>query len=245
MKRKDGRSAEDLRPIEVVCNVLEYAEGSCLISLGKTKVVCSVSLEEKTAPFLKGTGVGWLTAEYGMLPRSTRERRPRERNRLDGRAVEIQRLIGRALRPVVDLTQIGERTLTVDIDVIQADAGTRTAGITGAFVALVDAVRWSKKTGVIPPPIRVIKHCVAAVSVAVIKNEIVLDPDYEEDSNAEADYNLVMTDSGHWIEIQGTAERAPVTSETLLQILEVGRRGILKVFEKQKQVLGLGSQPLP
>jgi ribonuclease PH len=234
-----------LRPIEIARSVLEYAEGSCLISVGKTKVLCSVSLEEKTPPFLKGTGVGWLTAEYGMVPRATRDRKPRERVRLDGRAVEIQRLVGRAIRPIVDLNLIGERTLTIDLDVIQADAGTRTAGITGAFIALVDAVWWLKKTAVIPRSSRLLRGIVAAVSVAVMDGTPILDPDYEEDSNAEADYNLVMTDSGRWIEIQGTAERSPVTPETLAGILDLGRAGILKIMEKQRAVLALTSQPLP
>jgi ribonuclease PH len=245
MTRKDGRSPEDLRPIEITRNVLEYAEGSCLISVGKTKVLCAVSLEDKTPQFLKGTGVGWLTAEYGMIPRSTRERKPRERVRLDGRSVEIQRLVGRALRPIIDLNLIGERTLTVDIDVIQADGGTRTAGITGAFVALVDAIRWLKKTAVLPLSVPIVKNFVAAVSVAVLNGEPALDPDYEEDCNAQADYNLVMTDSGQWIEIQGTAEHAPISSEVLMRLLDLGRSGIVRIIEKQKAVLGFPQQPLP
>lgn len=245
MRRKDGRGETELRPVEIVRNVLEYAEGSCLISIGKTKVVCSVSLEEKTPPFLKGTGVGWLTAEYGMLPRSTQERKPRERSRLDGRAVEIQRLVGRALRPVIDLNLIGERTLIVDVDVIQADGGTRTAGITGAFVALVDAVRWLKKTAIVSPSVQILKGMVAAVSVAILNDRVILDPNYEEDSNSLADYNLVMTDSGQWIEIQGTAEQAPITTKTVMEILEVAREGILQLIERQKAALGFPKQRLP
>ncbi|MEN2984835.1 MAG: ribonuclease PH [Dictyoglomaceae bacterium] len=239
MIRVDKRTNEDLRPIKIIRNYLKYPLGSVLIEMGETKVICSVSLEDKVPPFLKGTNQGWLTAEYGMLPGSTPERKVRDITKgvLNGRSQEIQRLIGRALRAVVDLTKIGERTLWVDADVIQADGGTRTAAISGAFVALVDALSKLKKDGIIKEiPI---KEFLAAVSVGIVNGEILLDLVAQEDMRAEVDFNVVMTESFKIVEIQGTAEKVPFTMEQLQKMLKLAQKGISQIIEIQKKALGI------
>ncbi len=238
MVRIDKRINEDLRSIKIIRNYLKYPLGSVLIEMGETKVICSISLEDKVPPFLKGTNQGWLTAEYGMLPGSTPERRIRDITKgvLNGRSQEIQRLIGRALRAVVDLTKLGERTMWIDADVIQADGGTRTAAISGAFVALVDAFNKLKKEGIIKEiPI---KEFLAAVSVGIVDGEIILDLNAQEDMRAEVDFNVVMTESFKIIEIQGTAEKVPFTMEQLQKILKLAQKGISQIIEIQKKVLG-------
>ncbi len=239
MVRIDKRTNEDLRSIKIIRNYLKYPLGSVLIEMGETKVICSISLEDKVPPFLKGTNQGWLTAEYGMLPGSTPERRIRDitKGMINGRSQEIQRLIGRALRAVVDLTKLGERTIWIDADVIQADGGTRTAAISGAFVALVDAFNKLKKEGVIKEiPI---KEFLAAVSVGIVDGEIILDLNAQEDMRAEVDFNVVMTESFKIVEIQGTAEKVPFTMEQLQKMLKLAQKGISQIIEIQKRVLGL------
>lgn len=238
MVRIDKRINEDLRSIKIIRNYLKYPLGSVLIEMGETKIICSISLEDKVPPFLKGTNQGWLTAEYGMLPGSTPERRIRDITKgiLNGRSQEIQRLIGRALRAVVDLTKLGERTIWIDADVIQADGGTRTAAISGAFVALVDALNKLKKEGIIKEiPI---KEFLAAVSVGIVDGEIILDLNAQEDMRAEVDFNVVMTESFKIIEIQGTAEKIPFTMEQLQKMLKLAQKGISQIIEIQKKVLG-------
>lgn len=238
MVRIDKRINEDLRSIKIIRNYLKYPLGSVLIEMGETKIICSISLEDKVPPFLKGTNQGWLTAEYGMLPGSTPERRIRDITKgvLNGRSQEIQRLIGRALRAVVDLTKLGERTIWIDADVIQADGGTRTAAISGAFVALVDALNKLKKEGIIKEiPI---KEFLAAVSVGIVDGEIILDLNAQEDMKAEVDFNVVMTESFKIIEIQGTAEKVPFTMEQLQKMLKLAQKGISQIIEIQKKVLG-------
>ena len=213
--------------------------GSVLIEMGETKVICTVSMEEKVPPFLKGTNQGWLTAEYGMLPGSTPERKVRDvvKGAINGRSQEIQRLIGRSLRAVVDFSKLGERTIWIDADVIQADGGTRTAAITGAFVALYDALEKLKREGIIKEiPIR---EFVAAVSVGIVDGEILLDLSANEDMRAEVDMNVVMTESGKFVEIQGTAEKTPFTHEQLQHMLNLAKQGIMRLIEIQKKTLGL------
>src|SRR5512136_385519 len=213
MKRSDGRGADALRPVKITRNYLKHAEGSVLIEMGDTKVICSASVEERVPQFLRKTGRGWITAEYSMLPRSTHTRTARDSltGRGSGRSFEIQRLIGRSLRSVTNLDGFGERTIWIDCDVIQADGGTRTASITGAFVALVDAFRKMVKNGMIEKiPI---KDSVAAISVGKVDGEVLLDLDYEEDSRAEVDMNVVMTGDGKFVEIQGTAEGGVFTKK--------------------------------
>ncbi len=235
MKRSDGRRPEALRPVQIVRNFLKHPEGSVLIEMGETRVICTASLEERVPPFLKNTGKGWVTAEYGMIPRSTTTRTPREANRGSGRTFEIQRLIGRSLRSVTDLTGFGERTIWIDCDVIQADGGTRTASITGAYVALVDAFRKMVEKGMIPKiPIT---DAVAAVSVGKVEGRILLDLNYEEDSRAEVDMNIVMTSSGKFIEIQGTAENAAFSKAEMDALIKVAERGIKKLLQLQKRSL--------
>ncbi|MGE5545122.1 MAG: ribonuclease PH, partial [Bacillota bacterium] len=209
--RISGRQPDQMRPVKITPNYLKYAEGSVLIEAGDTRVICAASVDEKVPPFLKGTGTGWVTAEYGLLPRSTETRNVREasRGRVTGRTSEIQRLVGRALRAAVDFEALGERTIWIDCDVIQADGGTRTASITGAFVAMCLAMRVLKEQGLIERmPVR---DYVAAISVGIVDGEVVLDLEYSEDSRAEVDMNVVMTDKGEFIEIQGTAEGKPFT----------------------------------
>ena len=234
--RHKGRLNNELREINISRNFLEHAEGSSLVEFGNTKVICAVSFEEKVPIFLKGKKQGWLTAEYGMLPRSTNKRMSREssKGKQSGRTQEIQRLIGRSLRSCLDLSLLGENTLYVDCDVIQADGGTRTASITGAFVALYDAIsaRYNPKSNNFP-----IKNFIAAVSVGILGNEILLDLDYSEDSRCETDMNIVMNDLGEFIELQGTAEGIAFTPEQLNKMLSCAKNGIDELLKIQKRVL--------
>ncbi len=234
--RNDGRKPTDLRPVRIIRNYIRQAEGSVLIELGETKVICTVSIEEKVPPFLRHSGRGWVTAEYAMLPRSTKTRTTREstQGRIGGRTHEIQRLIGRSLRAVVDMSLLGERTFWVDCDVIQADGGTRTASITGAYVALVDAVEHLRKEISIPRD--PIQDSVAAISVGLVNGEICLDLNYQEDSKAEVDCNFVMTGRGRFIEIQGTAEGSPFSRESFDRMTQLAIQGIDKLTAIQHQV---------
>ena len=223
-----------MRPVSIVRGFTRHAEGSVLVSFGDTRVLCTASVDEKVPPHKRGSGEGWVTAEYGMLPRSTHTRSDREaaRGKQSGRTQEIQRLIGRSLRAVFDLAALGERTISLDCDVIQADGGTRTAAITGAWVALHDCIAWMKTRDMIPGnPLR--DH-VAAISCGICKGEPVLDLDYAEDSDAETDANFVMTGGGHIVEVQGTAEKIPFTEEQLLGLLALAKKGIGKLVDLQK-----------
>ncbi len=236
--RSDGRAADQLRPVIITPRYTKHAEGSALIEVGDTKVICTASVEDRVPPFLKGQGVGWITAEYGMLPRSTSTRSQREvtKGRASGRTHEIQRLIGRSLRAVVDMRALGERTLWIDCDVIQADGGTRTASITGAFVAMVDALRHMRKNGSfgeLP-----LLDFVAATSVGKLGSDILLDLNYEEDSKADVDMNIVKTGAGRFVEIQGTAEHTPFDDEEMGQLLALADKGIKDLIALQKKVLG-------
>jgi ribonuclease PH len=236
--RDNGRPNDKIRELKISKSFLKYPEGSVLVEMGETKVICGVSVEEKVPPFLRNSGKGWLTAEYSMLPRSTHTRSVRESvtGRIGGRTHEIQRLIGRALRGIVNLDIIGERTLWVDCDVIQADGGTRTASITGGYVALVDALWSLKKRGVIQKiPLR---DSIAAISVGLVNGEILLDLSYEEDSKAEVDMNFVMTGKGQLIEIQGTAEKTPFSKEQLDVMYQYAHKGIVEITRQQKIALG-------
>ncbi len=237
MKRPSGRTAEQLRTVRITRNYTKHAEGSVLVEFGDTKVICTVSVESGVPRFLKGQGQGWLTAEYGMLPRATGERTQREasRGKQGGRTLEIQRLIGRSLRAALDLRKLGEYTLYVDCDVIQADGGTRTASITGATVAMVDALRAMKKRGALKQD--PLKQMIAAVSVGIYQGQPVLDLDYLEDSAAETDLNVVMTNQGGFIEVQGTAEGAPFTPDEFNAMLALAQDGINRLFELQQQAL--------
>ena len=235
--RPSARAADELRPIRMTRRFTKHAEGSVLVEFGDTRVLCTASVEERVPPFLKGKGRGWVTAEYGMLPRATNSRMQREasRGRQDGRTMEIQRLVGRALRSVMDLEALGERTITLDCDVIQADGGTRTAAITGGFVALADAVRYLiGRKQVKKNPLH---GQVAAVSVGIFQGAPVLDLDYAEDSEAETDMNVVMNDAGAFVEIQGTAEGHAFRLEELQAMLELARGGIAELLRKQREVL--------
>jgi ribonuclease PH len=238
MKRVDGRRTDEPRPVTITPHFLRHAEGSALIQVGDTKVICAATLEDKVPPFLKGAGSGWVTAEYGMLPRSSKERIPREstKGRVSGRTQEIQRLIGRSLRAVVDLKKLGERTIWIDCDVLQADGGTRTASISGAFVALSLALRAAKTAGTLHTiPLR--DH-VAATSVGIVGDELLLDLNYQEDSKADVDMNVVMTGSGHLVEVQGTAESRPFTQDAFLDMLELATGGIEQLVSIQREILG-------
>ena len=237
MKRPSGRAADQLRPIRITRQYTKHAEGSVLVEFGDTKVICTVSVESGVPRFLKGQGQGWLTAEYGMLPRATGDRTQREasRGKQGGRTLEIQRLIGRSLRAALDMSKLGENTLYVDCDVIQADGGTRTASITGAMVALVDALKAMKKRGALKG--EPLKQMVAAVSVGIYEHQPVLDLDYLEDSAAETDLNVVMTSTGGFIEVQGTAEGAPFQPEELNAMLALARGGLEQIFELQRASL--------
>jgi ribonuclease PH len=236
--RREGRSCDQIRPVAITPRYIKHAEGSALIEVGDTRVVCSVSIENRVPPFLKGQGQGWITAEYGMLPRATTTRSEREatRGKASGRTHEIQRLIGRSLRAVVDTKALGERTLWVDCDVIQADGGTRTASITGAFVALVEALRQLKKQGAVAE--LPLLDFVAATSVGKLGDEILLDLDYEEDSSADVDMNVVKTGRGRFVELQGTAEEHPFSDEELSLLLAAADKGIRELVALQKTVLG-------
>ena len=234
MIRSDGRKADQMRNVRIVLDFIKHAEGSCLIEFGDTKVICTASVEEKVPPFLKGTGQGWITAEYSMLPRATAQRTVREaaKGKLTGRTQEIQRLIGRSLRSCVDLNVLGEMTVWIDCDVIQADGGTRTASITGAFVALYKALERVGK-------LESLRNFIAAVSVGIVDGEYLLDLNYEEDSMAEVDMNLVMNDRGLFVEVQGTAEGKPFSRESLEKLLNLGEKGIKELISIQKKVLGV------
>lgn len=237
MNRPSGRTADQMRPIRITRHYTKHAEGSVLVEFGDTKVICTVSVEAGVPRFLKGQGQGWLTAEYGMLPRATGSRSHREavRGKQGGRTLEIQRLIGRSLRAALDLTKLGENTLYIDCDVIQADGGTRTASITGATVAVIDALAALKKRGALKQ--NPLKQLVAAVSVGMYQGQPVLDLDYLEDSAAGTDLNVVMTDAGGFIEVQGTAEGTPFQPEELNAMLELARKGIGELFELQRAAL--------
>ena len=235
MNRLDGRGLKVLRPIKIKRNYLKHAEGSVLIEVGDTKVICSASIEERVPPFLRNTGKGWVTAEYSMLPRSTHTRTSRDRGGGNGRAFEIQRLIGRSLRSVTDLNAFGERTIWIDCDVIQADGGTRTASITGAYVALVDAFRKMVKKGLIEKV--PVKDSVAAISVGKVEGDVLLDLNYEEDSKAEVDMNVVMTGVGKFVEIQGTAEGGVFTKKEMDELIKIAQRGIRVLTRIQKKSL--------
>jgi ribonuclease PH len=236
-KRIDGREAHQLRPMVVTRHFIKHAQGSVLIEVGDTKVICTAMVEDKVPPFLKGQKKGWITAEYEMIPGSTNTRKSRDRNRgkIDGRTMEIQRLIGRSLRSVIDLNKLGERTLWIDCDVIQADGGTRTAAITGSFLALHDALSDLVEKGKIKE--MPITNFVAATSVGIYQGEAVVDLCYEEDSNAEVDMNMVMTETGEIIEIQGTGEERPFNKEELQKMLTLGEASIKKIIAFQKDTL--------
>ncbi len=235
MIRHDGRRADQLRPVRVTRRYLRHPEGSVLVEFGDTRVICTASVEEKVPPFRRGQGQGWVTAEYGMLPRATSTRTPREAGRTGGRSQEIQRLVGRSLRAVVEMAKLGERTFWVDCDVIQADGGTRTAAITGGFIALADAFGKLVQGGLLPGlPIR---DCVAAVSVGVVGGAVLLDLDYTEDSSAEVDMNVVMTGAGEFVEIQGTAEQVPFGWDRLREMLGMAQAGIGQLVTLQRQSL--------
>lgn len=235
MPRADGRRPDELRPVKITRHYLKFAEGSVFIELGDTRVVCSASVEERVPPWLRGGGQGWITAEYGMLPRSTQERSPREVSRPGGRVQEIQRLVGRSLRAGVDLENLGERTIWIDCDVIQADGGTRTAAITGAFVALVDALHVLKTTGALT--VWPLREFLAATSVGIVEGQVVLDLNFQEDSRARVDMNVVMTESGRIVEVQGTAEGLPFTREEMLQLMGMAEQGIRRLVAAQKETL--------
>ncbi|MBI5043679.1 MAG: ribonuclease PH [Nitrospirae bacterium] len=236
--RIDGRRWNELRLIRITRNFIKHAEGSALIEMGETKVLCTATIENKVPPFLHGKGTGWVTAEYSMLPRSAQQRIPREssRGKIGGRTHEIQRLIGRALRSVIDLPALGERTIWVDCDVLQADGGTRTASITGAFVALVDALRCLEKDGAIDRlPVR---DYLAAVSVGKIDEREALDLSYAEDSTAGVDMNIVMTGSGKFVEIQGTAEGSVFSKDEMDKFIALAEKGIKEIIKIEKRLLG-------
>jgi ribonuclease PH len=238
-RRAAGRLADALRPVKITRNFTIHAEGAVLIEFGQTRVLCTCSVEDRVPGFLKGRGQGWLTAEYGMLPRSTHTRMDREaaRGKQSGRTQEIQRLIGRALRSVVDLSLLGERTLQIDCDVLQADGGTRTASITGAYVAVVDAVNSMKKSGLLAADVNPLRDSVAAVSVGIIGGVPMLDLDYGEDSGAHTDMNVVMTGSGGFVEVQGTAEGAPFSHDELQRLLALATGGIAELTRLQHAAL--------
>ena len=235
MSRLDGRVADALRPIIITRNYLKHAEGSCLIEVGHTKVVCSASVEDKVPPFLLNTNSGWVTAEYGMLPRSCSTRVPRERAGQGGLTQEIQRLVGRSLRAIMDLRQMGPRTIWIDCDVLQADGGTRTAAITGSFVALVDALVYLRRAGAfreIP-----VQDFVAATSVGIVDGELLMDLSYDEDSRADVDMNIVMTGRGALVEVQGTAEHHPFSQQQLQELLTLATQGITQLVQIQRRTL--------
>lgn len=237
MTRQDGRKNNELRKLKLTKNYIKYAEGSCLVELGNTKIIATASVEDGVPHFLRNSGNGWVTGEYGMIPRSCRSRVPREasKGRLGGRTHEIQRLIGRSLRTVTDMTKLGERTIWLDCDVIQADGGTRCASISGSFVALALALDKMRKDGLIKN-VPLSDH-VAAVSVGIINGETVLDLDYDEDSKGEVDMNIVMTGKGKFIEIQGTAEREPFNKGDLDKLTLLAEKGIQEIMSAQKKIL--------
>ncbi|MFT6331460.1 MAG: ribonuclease PH [Bermanella sp.] len=235
--RPSGRTASQIRPVTITRNFTCHAEGSVLIEFGNTKVLCNASVVEGVPRFMKGQGKGWITAEYSMLPRATHTRSDREaaRGKQGGRTLEIQRLIARSLRAAVDLKLLGENTITLDCDVIQADGGTRTASITGACVALVDALTWMRSKGILKA--NPMKHMIAAVSVGIYKGSPIADLEYLEDSAAETDMNVVMTDTGKLIEVQGTAEAEPFSFDEMNEMLSLAKDGIMELFDAQKSAL--------
>jgi ribonuclease PH len=235
--RPSGRTASQIRPVTITRNYTCHAEGSVLIEFGNTKVICNATVEEGVPRFMKGQGKGWITAEYSMLPRATHTRSGREaaRGKQGGRTLEIQRLIARSLRAAVDLSILGENTITLDCDVIQADGGTRTASITGACVALADALTYMRNKGIIKA--NPMKHMIAALSVGIHKGNAIADLEYVEDSSAETDMNIVMTDTGKLIEVQGTAESEPFSFDELNEMLEIAKAGLKELFEIQKLAL--------
>jgi len=234
MARNDGRALDQIRPVRITTDYIKFAEGSCLIELGQTRVICTASVEETVPPFLKGSGSGWVTAEYGMLPRSCQSRVPRGKD--SGRTHEIQRLVGRSLRSIIELKGFGERTIWIDCDVLQADGGTRTASLTGSFIALALALEKIRKAGLIRAiPL---KDTVAATSVGMFNGDALLDLCYEEDSKAEVDMNVVMTGSEKFIEIQGTAERRPFDREQMDKMLSFAKKGVAELTAIQKKTLG-------
>jgi ribonuclease PH len=236
MNRNDGRIQDQIRPVKITDNYLMSPQGSVLIEMGNTKVICTATVENSTARHLVGTGQGWVTAEYGMLPGSTGTRKKRDKGgKQDGRSVEIQRLIGRSLRSVVDMNKLGERTIWIDCDVIQADGGTRTASITGAFVAMVQAMQWMQAQGMIEE--LPITGYVSAISVGIIEEGPVLDLCYEEDSRAIVDMNVVMNDRGEYIEIQGTGEERPFNPAELTTLLELGSKGCSQLHQIQREII--------
>jgi ribonuclease PH len=240
-RRPDGRTGQQLRRVRLVRGVMKFAEASCLVEWGDTKVICTATVEERVPPFLRNSGTGWVTAEYGMLPRASRQRIEREaaRGRLGGRTQEIQRLIGRSLRAVMDLARLGERSVIIDCDVIQADGGTRCAAITGGFVALIEALRHLRAQRVIAElPVR---DFVAATSVGMLSGRAVLDLNYAEDAAADVDMNVIMTGRGGFVELQGTAERAPFSSGDLTRLLRLARGGIHRLLSLQRRALGASS----
>lgn len=236
--RIDGRRRDQIRPVKVTRNFTKHAEGSVLIEMGDTKVICTASVEEKVPPFLKGKGTGWVTAEYAMLPRATHDRSPREsvKGKQGGRTLEIQRLVGRALRAVIDTSRLGERTIWIDCDVIQADGGTRTASITGSFIALADAVSVLKKRELVK--VNPLTDYLAAISIGKVGGHVMVDLAYEEDSHAEVDLNLVMTGAGQYVEVQGTAERTPFNKKDMDEFLDLGWRAISELVDLQKSLIG-------
>ena len=237
MARIDGRKPDDLRPVKFTRHYTSSAPGSVLVEFGRTKVLCTASIAHEVPKWLEGKGQGWITAEYGMLPGSTSERKQRERSgKVDGRTSEIQRLIGRAIRAIVDMELLGEKTIWLDCDVLEADGGTRTASITGAYVALMDAVKALEKEGVkfAAPPVR---DSVSAVSVGVLRNELLLDVCYEEDSRAEVDMNVVLTGRGLIVEIQGTAEKTPFDTSRLMALYKLAEKGCARLKELQQEAL--------
>ncbi len=236
--RIDGRRRDQIRPVKVTRNFTKHAEGSVLIEMGDTKVICTASVEEKVPPFLKGKGTGWVTAEYAMLPRATHDRSPREsvKGKQGGRTLEIQRLVGRALRAVIDTGRLGERTIWIDCDVIQADGGTRTASITGAFIALADAIAVLKKKDLLK--VNPLTDYLAAISIGKVGGQVMVDLAYEEDSHAEVDLNLVMTGAGQYVEVQGTAERTPFNKKDMDEFLDLGWGAIRELVDLQKSLIG-------
>ena len=233
--RIDGRTAVDLRPTRLIPDFISYPEGSVLVEMGGTRVLCNVSVEEQVPRWMQGSGKGWLTAEYALLPRATHTRTSREIRGFSGRTQEIRRLIGRSLRAAIDMEQLGERMLTVDCDVLQADGGTRSAAITGGYAALSLAVKRLQEAGLVSPGI--LKSPVAAVSVGVVAGEALLDLCYEEDSQADVDFNIVMTAESQFIEVQGTAERESYDREMLMAMLDLAEKGIRQLFDLQKRLL--------
>ncbi|MCS7241906.1 MAG: ribonuclease PH [Candidatus Caldatribacterium sp.] len=239
--RSDGRKPDELRPISVVRNYLKYAEGSVFIEAGNNRIVCAISVEDRVPQFLRNTGQGWITAEYAMLPRATTTRNIRDavKGQIGGRTHEIQRLIGRALRSVVNLEKLGERTILVDCDVIQADGGTRTLAITGSFIALVDAFWRFLDEGMLSER-GIVRDYLAAVSVGIVNGEMLLDLNFEEDSIAQVDMNVVMTGSGRLVEIQGTAEKEPFSRDTLNALLDLAQSGIQTILAMERKLLERG-----